>query len=102
VDFKQQNEVTHVLTNKFDLPFKYKLVDKLIPVGGVRAPPKGVPYDTFIKNQLSKLKAMMKEHRSQVKFSVPGISTNGNIAIVYMANSFSGGFWTLKKHNGKW
>ena len=101
-DFEAQNKITHSLTDKFHLPFRYKLVDKLIPVGGARMPPKGVPFDVFLKQQLAELKDMIKNHRSQVQVSVPGVSLLGDLAIVYMANSFSGGFWVLRKHGVSW
>jgi hypothetical protein len=68
----------------------------------VRPAPPGMSQQEFLEQQIAKLKRMAEEHYIQVQLSAPGISDDGQVAVVYIRISFAGEFEVLHKAGGKW
>jgi hypothetical protein len=101
-DLRSQNASPQTIERRFDLPFRYELADSLETVGGARLPPPGKSFAEFIAEQIARLEDMDKRHYVQVQLSAPGISQDGQLAIVYLAISFAGGFRILRRSGSKW
>ena len=101
-DLRHQNRVIHRLEPNFHLPFRHELSDSMQRVGGARLPPPGKDQLEFLREQMEILEKMDREGYSQVQLSAPGISTDGNVAIVYLAISFAGETRVLRKKNDRW
>jgi hypothetical protein len=101
-DLRRKNASTYVIEPMFDVPFKYELVDKLEELGGNRAPPPGQDKLEFLREQIGKLKEQSQRQFTQVQMSVPGISDDGQVAIVYIAVYWAGGFRVLHKKGNMW
>jgi len=101
-DLRRRNASTHSLERKFNLPFRYELADAMEQVGGARLPPRGKDPAEFFAEQIARLEEMSRRHYIQVQLSAPGISEDGQLAIVYMAISFAGDFRILQRAGSRW
>lgn len=101
-DLRRQNVSTYVIEPKFEVPFKYELADQMEEVGGDRQPPPGKDHFVFLREEMAKLKKLSDERFTQVEMSVPGISDDHQVAIVYLAVSWGGGFHVLRKKENIW
>jgi hypothetical protein len=101
-DLRRKNASTYVIEPRFDVPFRYELVDKMEEVGGNRAAPPGQDKLEFLREQIAKLEERSQRRFTQVKMSAPGISDDGQVAIVYIAVSWAGGFRVLHKKGNMW
>lgn len=97
-----QNMFAKTLESKFQVPFKYELSEEMEEIGGNRVPPPGKDHSEFIREEMAKLEKQSKEHFMQVQMSAPGVSDDGQVAIVYIAVSWSGGFEVLHKKENVW
>ena len=101
-DLRRKNTLTYVIEPMFEMPFRYELVDKMEEVGGDRATPPGQDRLEFLREQIAKLKEQSKRQFTQVQMSVPGISDDGQVAIVYIGVSWAGVLRTLHKEGHFW
>jgi len=101
-DLRRQNASTRTLERKFKLSFRYELADAMEQVGGARLPPPGKDPAEFFAEQIAQLEEMSRRHYIQVQLSAPGISEDGQMAIVYLAISFAGDFRVLRRAGSKW
>jgi hypothetical protein len=101
-DLRRRNTSSSTIEEKFALPFKWELADSMEPVGGLRPPPPGKDPVEFLREQTAALEDMGRGHYSQVQLSVPGISADGQLAIVYLQISFAGDFRVLQQTNATW
>ena len=101
-DLRRKNFLTFVIEAKFDVPFTYELADEMEEVGGARNPPPGKDHFQFLREEMEKLENREREHFTQVQVSAPGISDDGQVAIVYIAVSFGAHFKVLHKTKDSW
>lgn len=101
-DLKAKNASIFLIERKFDLPFRYELADEMKPVGYMLEPPPGMSRDEFANQAREEFRKRDEEGYTQVQFSVPGISTDGNMAIVYSAVSCAGTYNILYKRDNRW
>lgn len=102
IDLQWRNTSRYVLDPKFDLPLRYELAEEMERVGGQVAAPPGKDVETWRSEQYAKLEQYVTEHFTQVEMSVPGVSEDGHLAIVYLAVSWAGGFHVLRKEADTW
>jgi hypothetical protein len=101
-DLRRRNAATYTIEPRFDLPFRYELADTMERVGGILPPPPGNDPGEFLREGMARLDDMSKRHFTQVALSAPGISADGQLAIVYLSVSFAGAFHVLHKSGTKW
>ncbi|MGH8123207.1 MAG: hypothetical protein ACREPT_10605 [Rudaea sp.] len=101
-DMLRRSRKAQKLEAKFDLPFQYKFVDELEQVGGARPPPPGKSDAEFAEEQIAKLQKRIDEGYTEVALSLPGVSNDQSVAVVYIAISFSGSGYVLHREAGKW
>jgi len=101
-DLRRRNASASSIEAKFTLPFQYELADRMERVGGILPPPPGKDPAEFIREDMAKLADMGRRHYTQVQLSTPGISADGQLAIVYISTSFSGEFHILRRAGTTW
>lgn len=101
-DFRRKNTSAYTIEPKFDVPFKYELADEMEEIGGARVPPPGQSMIDFMNEQIAKLEKRERDHFTQVQLSAPGISDDGQIAVVYIEISYAGEFRVLRKKENTW
>lgn len=102
MDLEAKNSSIFVVESKFDLPFRYELADELKPVGYTLDPPPGKDREEFAKETREEFRKRREEGYTQLQFSAPGVSTDGNTAIVYSAVSYAGQYNVLYKRDNVW
>ncbi|TXH02208.1 MAG: hypothetical protein E6P95_00360 [Candidatus Moraniibacteriota bacterium] len=102
IDLQRRNTSRYLLEHKFDLPLRYELAEEMERVGGQLAAPPGKDVETWRHEQDAKFEQYITEHFTQVEVSVPGVSEDGHLAIVYLAVSWAGGFQVLRKEADTW
>jgi len=101
-DLRAKNASIYVFDRKFNVPFEYLLSDEMEEVGGDRPTPPGKDHREFILEEISKLEQRSREHFTQVQMAAPGVSEDGQIALVYSAISYAGQVQVLRKKNDGW
>jgi hypothetical protein len=101
-DLRRRNASASSIEAKFTLPFQYELADRMERVGGILPPPPGKDPAEFLREDMATLADMGRRHFTQVQLSTPGISADGQLAIVYVSISFSGEFRVLRRAGTTW
>lgn len=101
-DLRRRSFSTFIIESKFEMPLKYELADTMEEIGGTRNPPLGKDKLQFLQEDMEKLESRTQARFTQVEVSAPGISDDGQLAIVYIAVSFGGHFIALHKTNSSW
>jgi hypothetical protein len=96
------NVSTKTIEPKFHVPFRYELSEEMEEIGGNRVTPPGKDHLEFLREEMAKLEKQSKEHFMQVQMSAPGISDDSQVAIVYIAVSWSGAFEVLRRKDNAW
>jgi hypothetical protein len=101
-DLRRRNEKSFVLESKLRVPVTIELADAMEQVGGTELPPPGESELEVLRKRTARLDQMIRDHNVQIRLSAPGVSRDGRVAVVFLAVSFAGEFFALRKEEGEW